>query len=296
MKKSISKPATFSLIICLCLVAFGCRSSEKNAESRNGDQESTRPVGWELADYLLASRSQALSILDKDDLHYATEYTPEYFRSLKARSESVKAWATLTKPHLVYFGYGHPNSIAPSTTTEERLEIYRRQYQLIFDNVSLESRDAQLIATENSDCVNGERLTPEVAVRIMRASAEFLGEDMSEEQAKDIVSRSLMPDLRAVFELNVPVFCGEEWPKDFQLVLIYELLLQPHPLKSDGDIMDAFGTLRSEIMLIRTLETLRSVGGHKGLMIQGEGHRKDIEELAPQYNVDLESYPDPPID
>lgn len=282
--------------VCLCFLAFGCRTSEKHDKPLTDDQTSPKPINWGLADYFLAHRSQALELLDEKDLTSAAEYTPEYFRSLKARSESVKAWAASTKPHLVYFGYGHPNTIVPSTATEERLEIYRRQYGIIFDHVSRESRDAQIVMTENSGCIDGERLTAQVAARIMQASFEFLGEERTAEESLELVTDSPMLDHRAIFELNVPVFCGEEWPKDFQLVLIYELITQPHPLKSDADIMDAFGTLRSEIMLIRTLETLRSVGGHKGLMIQGEGHRKDIEELAPQYNVDLESYPDPPID
>ena len=54
------------------------------------------------------------------------------------------------------------------------------------------------------------------------------------------------------------------------------------------DFVFNFNRLRSEIILIRTLEFLKKLNGHKGVILQGYMHGQDIKGFEDEYGVKVE--------
>ena len=90
---------------------------------------------------------------------------------------------------------------------------------------------------------------------------------------------------RAILAGKTPVICGEEWPIMFEMELIRIEARMPTPDPALAQLIRGLSYLRSEIILIKTLEFLRHIDESTGIIIQGDWHREDIQRFAPIYGV-----------
>lgn len=242
------------------------------------------PVGWEIADTLLADRAEFAHIYGLADTEEWSEYTTDYFRALKTRRDAVIAWAAsrTTQPSIVFIGLYH-TSIGGDTSSEEQVRVNQAQTEA-FERVQRYSREASVIAIEEAG--SDEILTLAIQIGLARAAADRSGIHMSDDEIRTMLVQDRQAATRSVLELSTPVICGEEWP----IKLESYILRQGSPAASVtpgliGRFLWEFNLLRSEIILIRTLEFLRRADGSNGIILQGNGHRQMIERLTETYHI-----------
>lgn len=291
-------------LCALALLALVVSSSQRDKKSTSQPPKSTATnqaqavpkLGWNIVDYLLARRGQYRKALGDKDLPEWSLFTDEYFRDLKARRDSVIQWtrARSSKPIIAFLGQIHP-SLLGNETPELQKRIDQIQAR-IFDDLRREAQDAQIIAIEEAGCRGDETVTSSVMIRILRESAmDLYGVQLTEDRASQLMRSLPAAAMRAVLELKTPVTCGEEWPNRMETRLI-QRGPSPNPQQDliQRDLIGALSRLRSEIILIRTLEALRSRDGSKGIIIQGDAHRLHVERLVPtEYPITLISRPAP---
>ena len=267
--------------MALCfLIAFGFRG-----RNRDTTKKPSPTVGWATADFILAAKPLVTEVLA--EFPPDTEYTASYFKELKRRREAAMAWSVGAQPKLVFLGQVHLNVTSLYGDAPDRVKTIMDIQSRVFENLKLESADAQVIAIEQSGCRQSRQLTLEVYADLtQRYSLYFFGKSPTKEEIKGLMATDRQAATRAIMELRTPVICGEEWPLMLQLAVNRSLGLVAAKQKL-GKLMDAFHVLRSEIMLIRTLEALRERGGTKGIMIQGDFHGPDYAALQKTYGVDI---------
>ncbi len=242
-------------------------------------------LGWAFADALVKNRDSYRHASGRDGFPEWSSYTREYFLALTNRRTSVISWAQSqpTPPAVVFIGNIHVNP--DGSNSPERVAEIDQLQQSVFHRLLTHSADADVIAFEEAglDSV----ITPDRYVEhTQHVMFNMYGVSLPIEEIRGVVSRDRQPGTRAIYELTTPTIFGEEWP----LYLETRLLTRGPPADPDsqrvlGELITSFDQLRSEIILIRTLEFLRSVHGHKGVIVQGDAHRSDIEALCTLYRV-----------
>ena len=248
-------------------------------------------LGWDVADELIKNRARYRLASGRDGFPEWSEYTSEYFRSLTKRRASVIAWATSrpVPPAIVFVGNVHA-SPGGDTTPAEMLEIEQIQ-QAVFNRLRVHGEGAAVIAFE--DAGTDDVITPEGYVELMqRSMVRLVGLSLPTDEVRRAVSEDRQPATRAIFELSTPVICGEEWP----IYLETRMRMRGPPADEGarntlGEYIDLSVLLRTEIILIRTLEYLHRVGGSRGVIIQGDEHRQMAEVLAPTYHISFLGIP-----
>lgn len=244
-------------------------------------------VGWKIADDVLSARQQFEATYGIKELVEWSKCTETYFHSLKARRETMIVWANASKPHIIFVGQTHYDAVNGSTN--ERMHEIDDIQTRIFETLRRYVPKVQVIAMEAMGGGSHEVITQSVYVcmvkQILRSQE---GHDLNDRQILESMKKDRQASTRAILELpGTPVICGEEWPNHLQLSLMKRRSKSLAERLSTDGLINLFTTLRSEIMLIRTLEFLHHRNGSAGIMLQGERHREDIEMLAPKYQVTL---------
>ena len=246
-----------------------------------------QPLGWPIADHILTFRSRYQQDLQLDHLPDWNLFTREYFLSLAARREAIKVWAldSPSKPEILFMGQMHVN-LAGGNTPESQRRVEQFQTAL-FERLKLKAGGVSTIVIEQSG--TDEVLTPEVFLKISRRAFHDLGVDVPDEAILKMMHEDRQAATRAIIELSTPVICGEEWPNRMQSALMMRPANPTDEKRRTATehFVQAFSALRSEIILIRTLEYLRKTDTIKAIIIQGEWHRADIERLVPEYHIAL---------
>lgn len=248
-------------------------------------------LGWDVADGMIENRARYRLASGRDGFPEWSEYTPEYFRSLTDRRASVIAWAASrpVPPAIVFVGNIHTRP-GGGTTPAEMLEIEQVQ-PVIFNRLRVHGEDAAVIAIEEAGTEGA--ITPEGYVeRIQRLLVSRRGLSPPIDEVRAYVSQDRHPEVRAILELSTPVIYGEEWP--LQLETRMRMRVWPADEEARNTLSEYLGRsvrFRTEIVLIRTLEYLRRVGGSKGVIIQGDVHRRQAEVLAPTYHISFLGIP-----
>lgn len=254
-------------------------------------QRAESGLGWDIADGMIENRARYRLASGHDGFPEWSECTREYFRSLTDRRASVIAWAASrpVPPAIVFVGNLHARP-GGDTTPAEMLEIEQIQ-PTVFNRLRVHGEDAAVIAIEEAGTEGA--ITPEGYVElIQRLLVSRRGLSPPIDEVRRIVSQDRHPEVRAILELSTPVIYGEEWP--LQLEKRMRMRAWPADEEARNTLSEYLGRsvrLRTEIILIRTLEYLRRVGGSKGVIIQGDDHRQMAEVLAPTYHISFLGIP-----
>lgn len=248
-------------------------------------------TGWSLADTMLINRDRFRQASGEDGFPEWGSYTDAYFRAFTARREAIITWSAsqLEPPEVVFIGQAHLD-MAGGNSPEFMAYIARLQ-QVVFGRVQAHAPGASVIAIENSG--TDEIVTSEILLQLTRrAFHDFYATDPPEAEVRALMGRDPQAATRAVLELRTPVICGEEWPIDLETRLLMRGPPDdPQARNTLSELIDWLNHLRSEIILVRTLEYLRRVGGSRGIILQGDDHRPQVEALAPSYHITFTGIP-----
>lgn len=284
----------FILIILagsILFFAFARRDpTSTESEASSAQPQAMGKVGWNVADDLLEMKKAYNDVEAITSIPEWSSFTLAYFKDLLARRASVIAWSTghTTKRQIHFLPQVHEN-IAGGDSDKKRSGINEIQLR-IFEQYRSLARDAQVLAIEDSGCEPNEVITRDVLARMLRAAGARYDMQLSDTQINDTIKDDLKASTRAILSGKTPVICGEEWPVMFEadLIRIEARLIDPEPALAR--LIAGFTYLRSEIILIKTLEYLRHVNGTTGIIIQGFGHKEDIERFAASYGVVVTSH------
>lgn len=255
-----------------------------NAEDYGRPQK----VGWDLADELLTQRHKFEVHVGTNGLTEWPLFTEDYFRNLMARRDSVRQWAETVQPEIFFVGQMHL-SLDGSNTPDRVRKVDEVQHQ-IFEILRNNAHHSTVIAFEQDGCHDNEVVTPVVYVRLSKDIAKsVMGVDLPRAAFAKMMWEDTQAATRAILKLpEIPVICGEEWP--FRLDARFYQMSDPEQQKKSGPLVALLDRLRSEIIVIRTLEFLQSKGGTRGTIIQGVAHLPDVVSLAPAYHLVLTTY------
>lgn len=236
-------------------------------------------------------REGYIKLLELDKHPYGSDFKPEYFEELKLRKKAAIDWAAEAKPTIAFIGQMHV-SLSGGNTPASKARTQAVQ-DWSYDRLMEQAKDAQVITFEQYG--TDERVTPEVMVRITKESFQVLGglypdaPKPTEKQIEEIFAADKQASSRSIRELKTPpIYCGEEWPNALESFLLMRLNnLPPDKAQVALQLVEDFDRLRSEIILIRTLEFLKKEGGLKGAIMQGMSHGPHLAEVADEYHINL---------
>lgn len=244
---------------------------------------------WPIVEQILARRSLYNGVLSIHlDLH-GTQFTREYFSELRRRKASIIEWSQSNQPTVVFIGQMHASLAGNRTAQTEALAKTVQDWS--FDRLLEQAADAQVITFEQFG--TDERMTARVMVDATMDSfkwyARLMGRDpMPRKQVARIFAQDQQASSRAIREAASlpPIYCGEEWPLAVESAVIMRTPKMPQDqLVVARQLVDQFNRLRSEIILIRTLEFLRVNRGRKGVILQGAAHGPQIQAMAAEYHA-----------
>ena len=239
---------------------------------------------WPIGDWFLTHLTDCLAALNRagyKDVHLCA---PDYFSQLKVRRLAMMEFGAQVNPEVIFVGNIHTERVTQGDHTRanqsndlswEIIKEHRKRAIFLVESDNLSWGDGQI--TESA-CIAA-------IVQKERKKRPGFPVEVAQQTLKE--SRDLLPRLVRV---NALVFAGEEWP----LTANYQLL---HP--EDGrspakidlpfmlDLCKRFVMLRSELIVVRTLERQQKTARKLACMIQGNGHRDDMPELARLYNFRL---------
>lgn len=300
-QKNATKKAVlgFDLRLVLLLIAVVFLSGSGVHSRVDGPRQQTRRVAtqeldWWVAEELLLHRMHFGQSVDTTSFPEWPLFTEEYLLSLQVRRQSVIEWSRSLRhrPVIDFAGQMHLSIIGGSD-----LELINQIQGEVFEAVrSVEGADVILI--EDSGCDLNEIITPASYVGISQETIRTLtGIDLPRDAIIEYMAVDPQAATRAIHELRTPVTCGEEWPIILQSRLLRfrdreEYLDSRNQFDQLGD---GLTRLRSEIIVIRALEYLRSMDGGKAIIIQGIAHAADVERVADEYGIDLRIHVPPSL-
>ncbi len=248
---------------------------------------------WKAIDVLLANRERYVQALGTTGIPEWAEFTPEYFADLRERRDRVIAWsaARASPPQIVFVGVVH---YAPGLDGRTYQEIVQAQ-PILFGRAWNESFEASVVSIEMQG--SDDLLTPSEYRRALSRNYSVCLNGMHcamDRRPPTLYELEQSPWLyvRVPLEFgHVPVRCGEEWPMSLGQRL-YAISSDPSSVGGAvSELWDMLVRVRSEIMLIRTLEYLAATGGTRGVILQGDAHRRHVEELVPMYHLAFRGVP-----
>ena len=245
-----------------------------------------------VVDRVLMRREGYIKRLKLDRYPYGSDFMPKYFQELRLRKKAAVAWAAEAKPTIAFIGQMHV-SLSGGNTLATRART-RAVQDWSYDRLMEQAKDAQIITFEQYG--TDERVTPAVMVRITKESFRLLGRlypdapKPTEKQIEEICAADGQAASRAIRELKMSsIYCGEEWPNALESFLLMRLNnLPPDKAQIALQLVEDFDRLRSEIILIRTLEFLKKESGKKGVIMQGMDHGPHLAEVADEYHINLD--------
>jgi hypothetical protein len=282
------------IIVCaLLLCAMAC--TKKQVEPHKPVVQTS--VKTELAsprptfEQILARRENYWSVLGMDQIPYADQFTPEYFTALTKRRADIISWAAQAKPEIIFIGQAHIDLSGENSANYAA--VVDRVQQWVFETLKVEAKNASLITFEQFG--TDERVTKSVMIRIAKEQFQMFGKAFplfkqpTDEEIALMVETDTQGITRAIRGFtSPPIYCGEEWPNAVESIIILMVRSMPSAREIVAKrLIEDFNWLRSEIILIRTLEFLRTQGGNKAMIVQGLSHASQLEAIASEYNVTL---------
>ncbi len=231
--------------------------------------------------------------LDLDIFPYGKKYEPNYFQELQKRKKSIIAWAKDAQLEVIFIGQRHEDISGASS--KDSLAFTDRVQRWVHDRIKEYDKTVQLITIEQEG--TDERLTPEMMIRITIENLHELKPLLPnmppsiEQDIPTMVAQDTSAIIRAIRDpTSPPIYCGEEWPNQLQATLVLRnrtLNTTQRPVAKK--FHEVFSQLRSEIILIRTLELLRTHHGTRAIIIQGSLHAQNIAALGPIYHTHTKS-------
>jgi len=282
------------IVVCvLLLCAMAC--TKKQAEPRKSvvptvvkiELTTQRPT----FEQILARNENYRSVLGLDQVPYSDQFTSEYFVKLTKRRADIIPWAAQSKPEVIFIGQAHLNLSGDDSA--QYVAVVDQVQQWVFETLKVQAKNASLITFEQFG--TDERVTMSVMIRIVKEQFEMLANAYPLLKQPTIEEIALMVETdtqamtRAIREfVSPPIYCGEEWPNAVESTIISVIRsMSPDQVIVAQQLIDDFNWLRSEIILIRTLEFLRTQGGHKAVIVQGIFHAPHLEAIAGEYNIFL---------
>jgi hypothetical protein len=249
-------------------------------------------LAWPIVDHVLERRPEFIRILGLERYPYGTEFTAEYFDRLRERKAAVIAWAEGAGPTVTFIGQRHTDHTGAHDAAARAPYIQRVQ-DWSYDQLKVRAKDAQVITFEQYG--SDERVTPRVMIRLLKEwcrTARWLHPGApvpSNRQIDELFAKDRQASIRAIREFGLPpIYCGEEWPNALELfVLMRKKSLSLDKQLVVEELRRAFDRLRSEIILIRTLEFLQRREGQRGVILQGNLHGPHLTEVADEYHVNV---------
>lgn len=255
-------------------------------------QVSTIPEGRSAIEYVALRRADYMRDLPIKDLMYNGEYTDEYFTQLQLRKVAVLEWVKQVKVNLVFIGQDHIDM--SGNNTPDTLKKVETSQQWIFEELRTRTLATDIVTFEQYG--SDERITVDEMVRLLEEEfIQFkkvrpgLGPIPPLSVIRSIVLKDTQAVARATHELpNMALYCGEEWPNALELNLIQIMNTLPQSRQDvTQNFLSAFNHLRSEIIVIRTLEIMKRTHGTRGLMIQGNFHAHDMPWISKEYGIPI---------
>lgn len=246
-------------------------------------------LGWPTVDVLLADEVMYRKVIGTQAKEWKYfEYG--YFAKLKARRDSVISWAKSQPldPKVIFIGVMHL-SMNGGNGAQVRAQIAQAQAAAL--NIVLQEADgASIITVEQSG--TDFRLTPETYGALTQAQViEATGHQIPDADLKAMMTTDNQAATRLIVDHpELTVYCGEEWTLMFEAGF---LMRGPTPSRARNaaiqQLIEQLNYLRSETILIRTLEYMRQNGAIKGVIVQGALHQQDIERVKDEYGIHLMS-------
>ncbi len=278
-----------NIIVLLIIVFAGCskkipqhnRAPEQVVEMTNG------------IDRAIIMRDKYMSVLPLSDLPHGNEYTKSYFDKLKKRKQTVIAWLQQNPVTIMFIGQMHIDLTGDNTT--ESMQSVEKSQQWVYEQLEKVASKIQLITFEEPG--NTEVVTPYVMQKHVLDELAYVKPFIGDfpTPSTDEVWKTLQEDGDGVLQFmrtptNPPIYFGEEWPCSLEsnLLMIVNQLPQGEPQIAAESFINDFNHLRSEIIVIRTLEFLMERNGKHAAIVQGAWHTDDMIRIAPEYGFTLD--------
>jgi hypothetical protein len=251
---------------------------------------------------------RALGLSDRQKEFFGIEqYSPKlqgtYFNQLVTRLEHAQRWAREARPQLTFVGDWHRGPGTKYATSNPSL-VHRRRHEWMYGAIKECLHGPLLVALEASG--RDGVLDPGTYVAIAREGRVAAG--LPPMSFKQMVAA--VEDQKHVAwaymktKKDIRFICGEEWPHRLHHSMLYawDMKGQRSEMASRETIdeamvlLDAFRMLRSDTMVIRTLEWLQHTGRLQGLMLQGNKHLPDVEQRVRSLGLEFQSKRMPPME
>ena len=283
-------------ILAILILFLSFARTLPTGESGTSDNDaSTQPqktdkVGWDIPDDLLEMKKAFVNDEAITSIPEWRLFTIEYFRDLKARNVSIAKWVRErpTKPVLHYIPLIHDNiTVGDSDEVHARIDDFQLR---LFEQCHKLSKEAQALAIEYDGCKPNEVITRDVWARMLRMGDSRYGFQMTDKEVNDSIKYDKRATTHAILAGETPVICGEEWPHMLEAELIQIEARIVDPPQVLHQMINALTYLRSEIIVIKTLEFLRANNGSAGIIVQGFAHQKMIERYASLLGIHVNTY------
>lgn len=278
-----------NIIVLLIIVFAGC--SKKIPQRKHApEQEIAMTNGIDRA---IVMRDKYMSVLPLSILPRGNEYTKSYFVNLKKRKQAVIAWLKQNPVTITFIGQMHINLAGSDSASSP--QAVKKSQQWVYEQLEKVAPKVQLITFEepgSKEIVTLDTMEKHVLAELTYVKP-FVGDFPTPSLAD--VRKMIQVDTQGVFRFmrthtNPPIYFGEEWPCTLEthILMMKDQLPQGEPQVAAESFINDFNHLRSEIIVIRTLEFLMERNGKRAAIVQGAWHTDDMIRIAPEYGFALD--------
>lgn len=217
-----------------------------------------------------------------------------YFDQLLVRCREAEKWAAQARPKLTMIGDWHMG--VAGYAARDVTVVHRRRHEWTYGVIKELLTEPLLVSLETVG--RDGILDPAQFIATLRDQRVLIGEKpFTHKEAvlyADVVKYPAWMFMKT--KKDVRFICGEEWPFRMHLSLLItceknsqEARPMSRGLFESIDLFLAgFRVLRSNVMVIRTLEWLKRTGRPHGVMEQGSGHQIDIEDIVKEIGLSMD--------
>ena len=245
-------------VLLLCVMACTQKQAEQHKSVTPFAVKTEHVAPRPTFEQIFARRYLYESMLGLDQVPYADQYTREYFVKLIERRADIISWAVQSKPEVIFIGQAHIDLSGENSA--EYVAVVDRVQKWVFETLNAQAKDASLITFEQFG--TDERVTTSVMARLVKEQFQVLGKayplfkQPTNEDIALMVETDTQAMIRAIREFtSPPIYCGEEWPNIVEAMTVMRIRsMPPAELAVAKQLFEDFNWLRSEIILIRTVE------------------------------------------
>lgn len=292
-------PPSFARTVSSVYPGWECRPSRW--------YDAPEPIGWKPADDVLGFAAKFDATLALEGTTEWESCSEDYLGDLKRRKEEVAAWAAVNRPVIYFMGYNHgeEGELKRDPAKKARWVLEHRTAAMFV----LGRPEVDVFAFEDAGILDEPPFTTEDAVAEIesrsgeRATWKVGGRELTAEEALPYFPQAWFKVLAARPE--VVVITGEECPHLVTWKVAGDAIEGPlhehvhvdgHPMDEHTcadqvalELFNRLAILRTDVIIIRTLEALRETGGDAAVILQGFAHAEDGEArgLNSEYNVKI---------